>query len=68
MTTKIIEYKKEAIEESIKYSKSSDYRQEWANEALAQILEIVRAKCDPFNVEKQSDRAFVRQVMKVFPE
>lgn len=68
MTPKLIPYKKEAIEETVSYCKKDDYRQQQANENLAKILEIVRAKVSPSNKDKQSDYAFVQQVTRIFPE
>ena len=66
--TQTIEYKPEAIKESVEFYKNSTRHEEWAQEALAKILEIVRAKVDPNSQDKQSDLAFVRQVCQIFPE
>jgi len=43
METKFIEYKKEALKESIEFFTKDDYNQSQANEILAKILEVVRA-------------------------
>lgn len=66
---KSIEFSKEAIKESVEYFKKDTYQQELAFETLAKVLEIVRAKVDSSKkISKQSDYAFVNQIVHLFPE
>lgn len=65
---KTIDFNQEALDETIAYLSKDIDRQEWANETLAKILEIVREKVSTHNTIKQTDYAMVRQIIKMFPE
>lgn len=62
---KVVEYKKEAIAESIAYFSKDAYRQNKANEDLAKILEIVR---EYVNGKRQSAVMAMNQISHIFPE
>mgnify|MGYP003974337559 CR=1 FL=1 len=64
------QYDKERINETIEYIKGDVYRQEWANEVVAQILEMVRAKSDSKyeHCKQQTDYSMIKEIVRMFPE
>ena len=64
------QYNKERINETIEYTKGDADRQEWANETLAKILEMVRAKVNSKyeHHKQQTDYSMVKEIIRMFPE
>lgn len=61
-----MEYKEEAIKESIEWFTKDSDNQEKANEDLAKILEVVRAVVD--NPPRISKYKALKEIIGVFPE
>ena len=64
----ILKYKPEALEETINHVSSNTDRQEWANETLAKILEIVRNRVNSAHGVNQSDYSCMKQIIDLFPQ
>ena len=62
----ILEYKQEALDETIEFSKRSEYQQTKTNEMLAKVLEIVREQSR--QSPQQTAHMAMKQIVRLFPE